>query len=427
MTTPAWLRGNHNLQWLMAVRVLRSVAQGFLSVVVPLYIAALGFSTISFGSLLTLAGLGSAVMTLGLGLTGDRYGRRRPAIVISVLAVIGTAGFALTHSFAVLALMSILSTFGRGGGAGAGASWGPLYPALQPLVAGACSDRDRNDVFAALSVAGAIAGAIGSALAIIPAWLHGGGMGWVPSYRVMFWLGAALAVLGLLAMLRVREQRRPASKWEMPSRQTLSILGRLSLTNVVNGLGMGLLGPLLTYWFYVRYGAGPAELGTLYTIANALSILPYLGAPALARRMGAVAAVTWTRIAASLMLCVQALCPTFLLAAVVYLVRVQMALVSMPIRQSFVMGVTEERSRSVVSAFSGLPAQLASAASPSIGTYFMESWTIDAPLWLGAVAQVANAVMYFALLRREVPPEERIAPVAADAATLPAAGEGPGG
>ncbi len=429
MPIPAWLRDNRNLQWLMTVRVLRSIAQGFLSVVVPLYIASLGYSTLAFGTLLTLAGLGSAVMTLGLGLTGDRFGRRRPAIVISVLAVFGTAGFALTHNFGVLALMSVLSTFGRGGGAGAGASWGPLYPALQPLVAGSCADRDRNDVFAGLSVAGAIAGTIGSAIAVIPAWLHGRGFSWVSAYDVMFWVGSAFALAGLLAMLAVREKHRPASAWAWPSRQTMSILGRLSVTNVVNGLSMGMLGPLLTYWFYVRYGAGSAELGTLYTIANALSILPYLGAPRLARRMGAVAAVTSSRIVASVLMGLQALAPSFEISALVYLVRVQVSLVSMPIRQSFVMGVTEERSRSAVSAFSGLPAQLSSAASPSIGTYFMESWTIDAPLLLGGIFSMGNALLYYALLRREAPPEERAAatPVAADAATLPDSSSRPAG
>ncbi len=429
MPTPAWLSGNRNLKWLMAVRVLRSIAQGFLSVVVPLYIATLGYSTLQFGTLLTLAGLGSAVMTLSLGLTGDRFGRRRPAIVISTLAVFGTAGFALTHNFAVLAVMSVLSTFGRGGGAGAGASWGPLYPALQPMVAGACTDRDRNDVFAGLSVAGAIAGTIGSAIAVVPAWLHGRGMAWVQAYDVMFWVGAVFALASLLAMLAVREERRPASAWAWPSRQTMSLLGRLSVTNAVNGLSMGMLGPLLTYWFYVRYGAGAAELGTLYTIANAVSILPYLGAPRLARRMGAVAAVTSSRIVASVLMAIQALAPTFILSAIVYLIRVQVSLVSMPIRQSFVMGVTEERSRSAMSAFSGLPAQLASAASPSIGTYFMESWTIDAPLVLGSVFSMGNAIMYYFLLRREAPPEERSAPapVAADAATMPASSGRPAG
>jgi len=426
---PAWLRGNRNLRWLLAVRVLRSIAQGFLSVVVPLYIASLGFSTLAFGSLLTLAGFGSAIMTLGLGLTGDRYGRRRPALVISVLAVFGTAGFAMTHNFGVLALMSILSTFGRGGGAGAGASWGPIYPALQPMVAGASNDRDRNNVFAALSVGGAIAGAVGSALAVIPAWLHGRGLGWVPAYQAMFWIGAAFALGSLLCLMAVREERRPPAAWSLPSRRTLSLLGKLSVTNLSNGFAMGLLGPLLTYWFYVRFGVGPAQLGLLYTAANAISVLPYLAAPVLARRMGAVAAVTWSRVLSALMLGVQALCPTFTLAAVVYLVRVQMALVSMPIRQSYVMGVTEERSRSVVSAFSGLPAQLTSAVSPDIGTYFMETWTIDAPLWLATFFQLVNAGLYYALLKNEAPPEERAAQAAAVAneAAPMVSGERPAG
>lgn len=412
MKVPAWLRDSPNLRWLFAARILRSIAQGFLTVVIPLYIASLGLSTLAFGSILSIAALGSAAVSLGIGLFGDRYGRRPVALIITVMSVFGTAGFALVHSFAGLAAMAVLSTFGRGGGAAAGASWGPLFSAIQPMIAGSCSDEQRTSVFSGLSVIGAIAGAIGSLIATVPAILHGAGWTWVAAYRVMFWAASGLAVLNVLSLVQVREVR-PQRRSIWPSRHSLSVLGRLAVTNVVNGFGMGLLGPLLTYWFYLRYHVGAAELGVLYTIANGLSVLPYLGAPALARRLGAVVTVSMSRAVSALLLLGMAICPTFLWASGVYLVRIMTALVSMPVRQSFVMGVTEEGNRSTVSAFSGLPVQLGSSVSPSIGSYLMEAWTLEAPLFLAAVFQLINSALYFGLFRHELPPEEAARAVAA--------------
>jgi MFS family permease len=167
------------------------------------------------------------------------------------------------------------------------------------------------------------------------------------------------------------------------------------------------LGPLQTYWFYARFGAGPAALGALFTATNLLSILPYLGAARVAERLGAVVTVTWSRMVGVGLLVVQALSPTLGFADVVYLVRSVAILLSVPIRQSFVMGITEERSRSTVAAVGSLPSQVTSSISPAVGAYLMQSWTLEAPLWLSVVFQSVNSLLYYRFFRSEVPPEER--------------------
>lgn len=419
MVIPAWVRANHNMRWLLAARAMRSFSQGFLSVVVPLYIITLGFKGLTLGSILTLATVGGSLMSLAVGLTGDRYGRRPAMIGVAALATMGMVSFVFVHSYALLVVASVLSTVGAGGGVGGGGAWGPFYPAEQPLVANSCPPENRNGAFAAISFVGVLAGAAGSALAIVPQALHSHGWAWVSAYRVMFWAAAVIAVGNLLACLPVREARPQGVTSIWPSAHAWSVLRRLSLTNALNGFGWGFLGALLTYWFYERFHVGPAALGGLFTAANVLAALPYLFAAALAKRLGAVRAVTSTGITAAALLVVMGLAPTFAIAGAVFLVRIAINALSLPIRQSYVMGITEDKHRSAVAAIGGLPSQVTASLSPSIGTYLMQTWTMEAPLWLAAAFQFLNWAVYWGVFRREAPPEERRAPAAE-------ATEGPG-
>src|SRR5262249_55821119 len=63
--------------WLLfGTRCARLFAYGFLSVVLVLYLSAVGLSDREIGLLLTMALLGDTVISLGLTTTADRIGRR---------------------------------------------------------------------------------------------------------------------------------------------------------------------------------------------------------------------------------------------------------------------------------------------------------------------------------------------------------------
>jgi len=62
---------------LLATRVLRTFAYGYLAVVLGLYLDQLGMSKVQIGLIFTAAIAGSALMTVLWSLVADRYGRRR--------------------------------------------------------------------------------------------------------------------------------------------------------------------------------------------------------------------------------------------------------------------------------------------------------------------------------------------------------------
>jgi MFS family permease len=403
---PEWYTGN--VPWLFATRAVRSLSQALLVIVVPLYIAAAGYSTLQVGYLLSIAMAGSTGMTILVGIFSDRYGRKPLLMIISGLAAIGAAVYALTTQFWVLALMSALASI-RGGGVGSGGGFGPFYPAEQALVAASTTDTNRNAVFSSLSLVGVLAGAVGSAVALLLGILQSNlRMSVVDSYRPIFWIAAITSAAIVLLTIPIREKHAAAVKQDKAPEKlsARSLITRLWLTNGINGLVMGVVGPFLTYWLALRYGVASTEIATLYTIANLLTALSYIFAPRVAHRLGAVRTIVFTRLGTVIFMAGMALAPTFLLASAAYIIRIMINSIGLPIRQSFVMGVAEEQNRSKVAAIGSLPSQATGMIAPTIASHLVQSVAETAPIWMATAAMAINAGLFELFFRNIKPPEE---------------------
>jgi MFS family permease len=427
----------HNLRWLYTGRALRSFATAFLTVVFPLYLAGEHLSSLAVGAILTAGGVASAGLMAVVGIAGDRFGRRSMLVGLGAAGVVGSVAMAATGNPVVLTVANGFGGVGRGGGAGSGGAWGPFFPAEQPLLAESVPAEQRTTAFGRISFVGVLAGAAGSLVAFVPGILHAHGVSLVSSYRLVFLFGALCSAGVIVVSLPLRERLAPrvrptsvperfAAPAEAPAASapgtlsTRQLVGRLGLTNALNGLGFGFLGPLLTYWFHVRFGAGPTELAALYTVVNLVSALPYLGSAILARRLGAVRTVVWTRTVSVLLLLAMAAVPTFALAGLLFGLRMAVNSLSIPARQSFAMGVADERRRGTVAALGSLPSMVTASISPIVGGALMEE-LLATPLLGAALFMGANTIAYYLAFRRTIPPEER-KPLAAPAPSAPAAG-----
>jgi MFS family permease len=154
-----WL--NRDLGWLFVLRILRSIPQGYLGIILPLYLALLGYSALALGTLLAFSAIAAALISMLTGVLSDRFGRKALIAIISLLFAVGDVGFAFARSFFWIVTFAAIGSIGRGG-ALAGGAWGPFYPAVQALVAEESSDYDRTTVFGVFSFVGVMAGPIGS-------------------------------------------------------------------------------------------------------------------------------------------------------------------------------------------------------------------------------------------------------------------------
>src|SRR5512143_183541 len=100
---------------LFSTRMVRLFAYGFVSVILVLYLAALGLSEVQIGLLLTLTLIGDTVISLWITTNADRIGRKRMLIAGAGLMLFAGILFALTHDFIFLLIAGTVGVISPSG------------------------------------------------------------------------------------------------------------------------------------------------------------------------------------------------------------------------------------------------------------------------------------------------------------------------
>ena len=95
---------------LIAGRGLRAFADGFVAILLPVYLLALGFGVWHVGVLSTATLLGSSAMTLAVGRWGHRF--PHPRLLLGAAALMSATGlaFAGLTDFAPLLVVAVIGT-----------------------------------------------------------------------------------------------------------------------------------------------------------------------------------------------------------------------------------------------------------------------------------------------------------------------------
>lgn len=406
---------DRSLLFLVLGRVLRSFGQSYLVVIVPLYLLARGATPAQVGIIVASWALGAALLGTVAGFVSDRYGRKNVLLAFGALSLVGALVFYAGPPLWVLGIAGALGTIGRGGGPASGGAFGPFYSAEQALIAEHAPNADRTRIFSAFSLYGALGGAAGLLLTGLPqivVRLHLGSQ--MSAYRLLFAVTAVVAAVLIAATLPVEEAPRAATLTDGTRPQsplapgTRALIGRFWVTNSLNGLAIGFLGPMLVLWFHLRYGATSHEIGAVYLAVALTSAFSYLFVGRVVARVGgAVKAIVLLRLFACALLAVMPLMPTLWLAGLVYLARMIFNSITMPVRQSYVMGIAAPHERSRVASLSNLPSQFFSMLGPGIAGFLLTETWIGTMLEAAAGLQLLNAYAYWVLFGDMLPPEER--------------------
>ncbi len=412
----AWRALDPVARGLILVRLLRSVAQGALAVDFTLYLRARGWSASAVGLLLMAGGLAGAALSLLVGVLSDRVGRRLFLIVYEAGLSIGTlAVIALPATWVLVATASLFG-FGRG----ANGSSGPFAPAEQAWLAQRVPGKHRGAVFslnAGIQFAGM---GIGSLLAAVLPHLvpgtHGSG-----AYLPLFSLNLLVALVNLWQIWRLREEKpsperrvqvqeteRPAPDAGVVRRENRALL-LLTAVNMVNSLGVGLVAPLLPYWFAVRFGAGPELIGPVYGLTFFLTGLSSLAIGRLSQRIGLVRSIVLPRLLGVVLLVVIPFAPTFAVAAALYVARSIVNRGSIGARQAFSVGLVRDRRRGLASSLNAVSWNVPAALGPAVAGYLIGLGALFWPFLLAAALQLGYVVLFPTVLGRYETPQARAA------------------
>lgn len=395
---------------LMASRGVRAFAFSYLSVVFTIYLAQLGYSTVTIGLVVTTAYASGAVLTALWGFLSDRFGRKKILMLLAALTIVSNTIYVFfSHLFFILSAV-IIANVGAGGSGAGGQGGGPMSPVEQALLAEKCTPQSRNHVFATNSFVGSSMGALGALVSGLPQYLQET-WSWQPvaSYKPLFFLTMLFAVVLIFAYASIEEHHVPRRREK--GRSTAAPLSgfvvKMSLLGMVDNLGGGLISPLISYWFFLRYGVELKSLGFMFFLSYLLAALSFLVAPLLARRLGVVRTMAFSHGAASLIYLFLPLAPTFTIAAAMTILRSFLAYMDNPLRSSFIMGVVRPENRGSAAGITNLSRHVPVAVSPSLSAYMMQSFSLNVPIFLGGFLQLFHDCVFYFMFRNVRPPEEQ--------------------
>ncbi len=395
----------HDRRLIYAAAFLRALATGMAGVLLGLTLARQGFSAAAIGAVLS-AGLAGATLALAIVTwAGDRLGRRRCLLALSLAGAIGGLGAAWVSepwAMAAAAFVGILNGMGRDRGAAL-----VLEQAILPATTG---DAGRTGVFARYNLLTDIGHALGALLAALPSLLAALGVEEIQGYRAMFLLYAVLLAAGApLALALSPAAETGANGPRQPvSPESRKIIRKISALFAIDSIAGGFLGSaLLSYFFFERFDVSAAWIGGLFFAARVLNALSHLGAAWLAQRIGLVNTMVFTHIPSSVLLASVAFAPNFWVAALLFLLREGLVEMDVPTRQSYVMAVVQPEERTYASGVTHLVRLGGWAAAPSFAGWLMQAASLAAPLFIGAGMKIAYDLLLWRAFRRLRPPEER--------------------
>ncbi len=391
---------------LLAARGLRAVGDGFVSLLLPVYLLALGYGPFETGVIATATLAGSALLTLLVGLYAHRASGRTLLIGAALLMMLTGIAFATFEDFWPLLLVAFVGTLNPSSG-----DVSVFLPLEQAQLARSVSDHGRTRLFARYSFIGSImaaVGALGAALPEAAAELLGTEL--KPVLQAAFLLYAALGGLALLLYRRLPVAAETAEPGQAPPRPlgrsrriVLTLAALFSLDAFAGGL---VVNSLLVLWLFERFGLSLAAAGAIFFWTGVLSALSFFAAAWIAERIGLVNTMVFTHLPANVCLALVPFAPSLPLAIALLLVRSALSQMDVPTRTSYVMAVVAPEERPAAASVTSVPRSLAAAASPALAGALIAASGFGWPLLLAGGLKITYDLLLLAMFRNVRPPEE---------------------
>jgi MFS family permease len=388
---------------LIAARGVRGFGDGFTALLLPVYLTSLGFSPFRVGVLTTATLLGSAGLTLAVGLAGHRFPAKR--LLFAACGLMGATGLAFSqaHAFWPLVLIGFVGTLNPSGG-----DVSPFLPLEQSLLAHAGPPSQRTHLFARYSLTGTLMAAVGalSVGLLAPLRLATG----LPQLTLIEAAFGVYALLGLVSagLYRRLPDQPPESEAPRtplgPSRR--NVLGLAALFSLDAFGGGFMVQSLFALWLFHRFGLSLPVAGAFFFWTGTLSAVSQLAAPALAKRIGLINTMVFTHIPANLCVIAVAFAPNVEIAFGLLIVRALLSNMDVPARTSYVMAIVTPAERAAAAGVTNVPRSLASAFSPALSGLLFSLTPFAWPLVIGGSLKTLYDLLLLWRFQKVRPPEE---------------------
>ncbi|AQH05116.1 ABC transporter permease (plasmid) [Burkholderia sp. KK1] len=381
---------------------MRGVCDGFIAVLLPGYLLALGFGQLAVGLISTTTLFGSAFATILVGFLGNRLASRVLLRFAAALMMATGVAFAGLSSLWPLLIVAFIGTLNPSSG-----DVSLFLPLEHARLAESASGDARTALFARYSLVGALSAALGALAAGLPDWAATHlAISPLTAMRFMFVVYAVTGSIIWLLYRRLPVRQSSIDTPRMPLGPSRAIVTRLALLFSVDAFAGGLLvNSLLTLWLIQRFGLSLGAAGQFFFWAGLLSAGSQLAAAPLSRRIGLLNTMVFTHIPSSICLIAAAFSTSLALTLALLLVRSALSQMDVPTRSAYVMSVVTPGERPAAASFTAVPRSLAAALAPTLSGALLGLGWLGAPLVAcGALKIVYDVSLLF--LFRHVKPDD---------------------
>ena len=386
----------------LTARGVRAFGDGFVALLLPIYLVELGFSALAIGAIVTSTLIGTAILTLGVGWIANRYSRRLLLLSAAVLMAATGAGFAMITDFWPLLVIAFVGTMNPTSGDAS-----VFVPLEQTVLTQTIDPRHRTALFARYSVIGSAATALGVLAAALPdlmiTWT---GCTRMAAMQLMFCLYAALGLVALAVYRPLSPQVEIADEApKAPLQQSKMLVYGMAALFGMDSFGTGfLVQSLLALWLYQAFHVTIAAAILFWS--SICSAVSYLIAVPIAARIGLINTMVFTHLPSNILLILIPFAPDLGTAIGLLLARSALSQMDVPTRTSYVMAVVTPPERPAAASITAVPKTFAWAAGSMISGYLLTLSSFGWPLVIGGVIKGVYDILLLIKFQKVRPPEE---------------------
>jgi MFS family permease len=387
-----------DIQRVLVARGLRAFGDGFVSLLLPVYLLDLGFTPFQVGVIATGTLLGSGALTLLVGRHAGRFHARTLLLAAAGAMAVTGISFAVVGDFWPLLVVAIVGTLNPSSG-----DVSVFLPLEHAMLARLAPQERRTAWFARYSLVGALLAAGGALAAGVPEAIAR----WAPlsmhaALQVMFGVYAVLGVacMGIYRTLPAEPVEESAAR-RAPLSESRRIVFMLAALFSVDAFAGGfIVQSMLALWLFQRFDLSTATAGAIFFWTGLFSALSYLVAVRIAERIGLVYTMVFTHLPSSVLLILVPFAPDLASAVALLLARSALSQMDVPTRSSFVMAIVAPHERAAAASVTSVPRSLAAAASPLLAGYLLGASAFGWPLVVAGALKIAYDLAFLALFRR---------------------------
>lgn len=364
------------------------IGYGFFLVLVTAYLPELGLGSDVVGLILGVSGGALAFSAIPLGMLSDRRGRKW-------ILILGTVG--LPPSVAIIGFTTDVNLL-IFAGIIAGISEGGFLSTWNALIADQTTLENRDAAFALSFIVTSVVMGLGMALPItFPFFQDMTGLDSIAvhQYAIVFVsLISLISPIALGLLLRGYKETRHEKKL-LTKGKTTGLLLKFSGVNGLIGLGAGFIIPLIPTWLFLKFGVLDTFSGPLWAVANLTIGFAAVISPRLSKKYGRVLSIVLTQGASMVFMVTIAYMPDVYVASAFFVVRTGLMNMSVPIMDSYLMGIITKQERGLASAINSLFWRLPNSISTVAGGFLLHAGYLELPFLIAASFYIVAIVLFY--------------------------------